>query len=109
MRFFASSAVVATAALLGLAQPAAAFSLFSTVASVTVPVSNVESQAQLAAQLQAQGYSDVRLASFAATRENPHPELNSALVNEPTSPVREGWNGTAVKDGETIQVYVTRS
>ncbi|MBB5374476.1 hypothetical protein [Acidocella aromatica] len=109
MRFFASSAVLATATLLGLAQPAAAFSLFSSVASVQVPVSGVESQAKLAAQLQSQGYSNVELASVAPTRENPHPELNPSLVNDPASPVRTGWNGVAQKDGETVQVYVTRS
>jgi len=109
MRFFASAAVLAATALLGFAQPAAAGGLFSTVASVHVPVAGVESQAELAQQLSAQGYSDVLLASVAPTRENPHPELNPSLVNDPTAPVRSGWNGVAQKGGETIQVYVTRS
>ncbi|MDR3506163.1 MAG: hypothetical protein P4L52_07950 [Acidocella sp.] len=109
MRFFASSAVLAATALLGLAQPAAAFSLFSSVASVQVPVSGVESQAQLAAQLRSEGYGEVLLASVAPTRENPHPELNSSLVNDPSAPVRSGWNGVAQKGGETVQIYVTRS
>lgn len=79
------------------------------VASVQVPVSGVESQAQLAQQLSAEGYSDVLLASVAPTRENPHPELNPSLVNDPSAPVRTGWNGVAQKSGETVQVYVTRS
>jgi len=58
MRFSTSAAALAAVTLLGLAQPAAANGLFSRPATVQVSVSDRESQAQLAAQLNGQGYDD---------------------------------------------------
>jgi hypothetical protein len=107
MRFTASAAVLAVASMLGLAQPAAASGLISTSDAVMVSLKSIESQDQLAKQLTADGYTNILLASVAATRENPHPELNPSLVNQPNEPARTGWNGTAVKDGATYQIYVS--
>jgi len=81
-------------------------SLFATVPTVHVAVSGVESQAQLANALRAQGYTDVVLSPVAPSFTHPHPELDSDLVANPqNTPVRAGWNGVAVKDGKTIEVY----
>lgn len=107
MRYITLTAAAAAVALLGVVQPAAAFGFLSPAPIVQVQVSGAESEAQLAAQLQSQGYTDIRLSSVAANPANPHPELNPTLVNNPTAPVHDGWNGTAVKDGKTIEVYVT--
>jgi hypothetical protein len=107
MRFSTSAAALAAATLLGLAQPAAASCLFSWVPTVQVPVSSVESQAQMAAQLSAQGYDHVILTASYPNISNPHPELNGGPINTVTAPVHPGWNGVAQKNGQTVQVYVT--
>ena len=78
----------------------------SHVPTVHIAVANTESQAQLADQLRARGYTDVVLSSVPATPANPHPEGNATLTNYPEqTPVRSGWNGVAVKDGQIVQVY----
>lgn len=80
--------------------------IVSTAPVVHVPVGGVESQAQLAQTLRAEGYSDVVLTSVTADPTHPHPELNPAFTANPQgTPVRAGWNGVAVKDGRTVQVY----
>jgi len=107
MRFSTSAVALAAATLLGLAQPAAANGLFTRPATVQVPVSGAESQAQLAAQLSAQGYDNIALVSAYPTMENPHPELNGGAVNAAQAPVHAGWNGVAQKNGQTGQVYAT--
>ncbi|MBB5374475.1 hypothetical protein [Acidocella aromatica] len=107
MRFRASAAVLAVTSMLGLVQPAVASGLISTSNAVMVSLKEIESQGQLAKDLAAGGYTHILLSSVAATRENPHPELNPSLVNQPNEPARTGWNGTAVKDGETYQIYVS--
>jgi len=107
MRFSTSAAALAAATLLGLAQPAAASGLFSRVVTVQVPVSGPESQAQLAAQLTAQGYDNIALVSAYPTMENPHPELMGHAANAAQTPVHAGWNGVAQKNGQTVQVYAT--
>lgn len=107
MRFSASAAVLAVSSLLGLVQPAVASGLFSTSEAMMVSLKDVESQDQLAKQLTAEGYDHILMASVAATRMNPHPELNPSLVNQPGSPARTGWNGTAEKNGVTYQIYVS--
>src|SRR5208283_593147 len=64
------------------------------------------SQAQLAEALKAQGYSGIILSSSPALPNDPHPERNPSLTDHPEkTPVRIGWNGVAVKDGQTVQVY----
>lgn len=74
--------------------------------SVHIAVDGVQSQAQLAQALSAQGYSDIALSAVAADPTHPHPELNPDFVAHPqATPVRSGWNGVAVKDGKTVQIY----
>jgi hypothetical protein len=90
-----------------LGAPAArADDLFSRVPTVHVPIPGLASQAQLAEQLHALGYSDVILSSTYPSPANPHPELNPTLTSHPEqTPVHAGWNGIAVKDGQLVQVY----
>ncbi|WP_297367773.1 hypothetical protein [Acidocella sp.] len=91
-----------------LAGSAGAVPLVSQTPCVTVPVSGMESQAQLAQTLGAQGYDHVVLSAVTPSLANPHPELNASETASPgTTPVRDGWNGVAQKDGQTVQVYVT--
>ena len=103
-----SFALLATAAF-AMAQPAAASGLFSKVAIAQVQITGVESQAQLAARLNAEGYDHVTLTPIYPTLENPHPELNPGPTNDPNAPVHAGWNGVARKGGQIVQVYATRS
>jgi len=99
------SAAALTLALAG-AQAAKADGFISTVPTVHVAVAGVESQAQLAQTLRGEGYADIVLSSAAPSLANPRPELNPELVSNPqNTPVRSGWNGVAVKDGKTVQVY----
>jgi hypothetical protein len=109
MRFHRISAALLAAAAFALAQPAAASGVFSWIPEVRVQISGVESQAKLAAQLNTQGYDHITLTPIYPTLENPHPELNPGAVNDPGTPVHTGWNGIAHKDGQTVQVYATRS
>ncbi|MCB5945624.1 hypothetical protein [Acidocella sp. KAb 2-4] len=110
MRFSAYAAALAAASLLSLAQPAAAAGSFAPAPAVHVHAAGLESQAQLAAQLSAQGYSNVALTSAEPSLANPHPELNPSESGNPAqTPVRDGWNGTAQKDGQTVQVYASHS
>ena len=90
-----------------LAAPAArAEGFISRVPTVHVAAAPTESQAQLADQLRAQGYTEIVLSSIPATPVNPHPEGNSSLTSNPgQTPVHAGWNGVAVKGGQTVQVY----
>lgn len=105
---FPSLAVSLTALCLPLlaSQAAHADGLFSRVATVHLAVAGAESQAQLADRLRAQGFSNVVLSSTAASPADPHPEGNATLTLHPEqTPVRSGWNGVAVKNGQTVQVY----
>ncbi len=104
-------AVLPTAALsavLLLAAPASGWcwELLSPVPSVRVTIPATASQAQLEQQLRAQGYQSVRLASALPNPVYPHPEL-SATEDPATTPVHQGWNGTAARDGTVSYVYVT--
>ena len=94
-------------ALLATGLQAAKADGFVTIAPTAhIAVSGVQSQAQLAQILRDQGYSDVLLADTDPTFTAPHPELNPERVAHPgTTPVREGWNGVAVKDGKTVEIY----
>ena len=71
-----------------------------------IGVTGVESQAQLAQILREQGYGEIMLADTAPSFTAPHPELNPARTAHPEStPVLAGWNGVAVKDGKTVEIY----
>lgn len=73
---------------------------------VHVAVAKVESQAQLAEQLRAMGYTAVVLSSIAPSPAIPHPETVTASTSHPeNTPVHAGWNGVASKGGVTVQVY----
>ncbi|WP_297367783.1 hypothetical protein [Acidocella sp.] len=101
----ALSALSLASVLVGAAPAMAAQGGFVTAAPrVTVTVQGVESQAQLAAQLSARGYSNVSLSGTVPSLANPHPEL-SGVTNQASTPVQNGWNGTAQKDGQIVQVY----
>jgi len=86
---------------------ACALDAFRETPSVSVTVPGVTSQAQLAQQLQAQGYSGIRLSSVQPDPAFPRPELTVPSDNPQITPVHEGWNGTAMKNGQTLGVVVT--
>ncbi len=87
-------------------QAAHADGFISRVATVHIVVPGVENQAQLADQLRAQGFTGVILSSTYPSPANPHPEDNSTLTSHPEqTPVHAGWNGVAVRNGQTVQVY----
>jgi hypothetical protein len=106
MKTLSLSALTALGLLAGA--PVHAVPLFGQTPVVTVTVSRLQSQAQLAANLSQQGYSHVVLSAVTPNVTDPHPELNPGETASPaTTPVRNGWNGVADKDGQTVQVYVT--
>jgi hypothetical protein len=100
------SKMVAIALLATGVTAAKADGIVTTAPVAHVAVSGVESQAQLAEMLRAQGYSEIMLADTAPSFAAPHPELNPDRIAHPEiTPVREGWNGVAVKDGKTVEIY----
>ncbi|HQT46058.1 MAG: hypothetical protein B7X08_04180 [Acidocella sp. 20-63-7] len=101
-----TSSLALGALLISACQPAAANSLFSITPTLRVAVSGAESQAQLAAQLRAQGYTNVILSAAYPNPENPQPQTNPSLTGNPAqTPVHDGWNGVAQKNGAVVQVY----
>ena len=87
-------------------QAAKADGIITTVPTVHVTVPTVESQAQLAQTLRDQGYTGIVLSAVSPSFVEPHPELNPDRIAHPESlPVRAGWNGVAVKDGQSVEVY----
>lgn len=109
MRFLASATLLA--ALVGVA-PALANTLpvrlpgMSFTPSIHVPVSSVESQAQLVKQLQGAGYSDVELSDSLPNIATPQPQLTNPTTDLVNTPVHKGWNGTAYKNGKLYNIYV---
>ena len=90
-------------------QPVPAAEFITEVPTLHVRVPGIESQAQLADRLRAQGYADVIMSSVYPSPADPLPWRNPTLTSHPEqTPVRQGWNGVAVKDGQVIQVYVDR-
>jgi hypothetical protein len=102
MRTLASLSLLA---LLAGATPALADGFITATPAVHVSLPATASQAQLAAQLATQGYSNVQLTAAEPNLAVPHPELTAPTANLAATPVRDGWNGTAAKDGETVNVY----
>ena len=97
--------------VLGLAlAPAAAAELLTTTPSVHVAAPGVMSEGELIEKLQAEGYTDVWLTTERPTAFTPRPEISARLSpDDPvaqSTPVLLGWNGTARKDGRTVDVYV---
>lgn len=66
----------------------------------------VATQAQLVESLQRDGYADVRLSTSLPNPYDPHPELAPDGADPKTTPIHPGWNGTATRNGETVNVYV---
>jgi hypothetical protein len=96
---------------LGLAlAPAAAAELLTTTPSVHVTAPGVMNEAELIDRLHAAGYTDVWLTTERPTSFTPRPEISARLdPDDPvaqSTPVLTGWNGTAHKDGRTVDVYV---
>ncbi len=83
------------------------YDLVSVTPWINVTIPSVTSQTQLAHRLQSQGYSDVKLSSLTPNPAQPKPELYTGRDDPETTPVHEGWNGTAVKDGRTFDVRVS--
>jgi hypothetical protein len=87
-------------------QAAKAESFVTTAATAHVTVPALTSQAQLARILREQGYGGILLADTQPSFTAPHPELNPERTAHPEStPVRAGWNGVAVKDGQRVDIY----
>jgi hypothetical protein len=90
-------------------RPALAVEWFSWTPTVHVAFHEGESQSQLAERLRALGYGDIVLSSVYASPANPHPEIYPwATAHPEQTPVHDGWNGIAVKDGQMVQVYADR-
>ena len=80
--------------------------LITRVPTLHVPSSGVQSQAQLADRVRAEGYSDVILSSTYPSPADPLPWRNPTLTSNPgQTPVHDGWNGVAFKNGQIFQVY----
>ena len=90
-------------------RPAQAEDVISRVPTVHVAIPGLESQAQLAARLRAEGFTDIVLSSTYPSPANPYPQDNPTLTGDPAgTPVHAGWNGVAVKGGTVFQVYGDR-
>lgn len=109
--------------LLGGSGPAAAaedayfFGLVTRTPMVHVPLAGTATYAVLIGRLRAEGYADVKLTPLSPNRFDPRPELmhpDLTITSADTDAAREttvhrGWNGTAVKGGQTFEVYVDRA
>ena len=106
MRFLASASLLAT---LVVASPALANfggSGFGFTPEVHVSASGNESQATLAAQLKSEGYDDIQLTAYLPNMSNPQPQFNNPTTDLAQTPVHQGWNGTAYKNGKLYNIYV---
>jgi hypothetical protein len=78
------------------------------VMSLTGPLS----QAELIQGLKDHGYNDIKVVTgYAPQISDPHPELSHGFrsPHDPAAqvtPVHLGWNGTAVKDGNTYDIFI---
>lgn len=117
-----SLALVAAGAI-ATSQPSAAaddsyfFGLVRPTPMVHVPMAGAESEAQLIRALQSEGYSDIKVTSIEPNIFDPrpelmHPDLTYSSAADPQAqhtPIHFGWNGTAVKGGEQVEVYVVHA
>jgi hypothetical protein len=107
---------LATAILaVGIVSPAAAqVALVTPVPSVHLAVAGVTSCAQLIQRLQSQGYTDIKMTEDYPNILDPRPEIRHgySTAEDPEAqdaPAHYGWMGTAVKDGQTANIYVDTS
>ena len=105
MRFLASAAFIAamTAAVPAMA---ACDQAICPVPTVQVNLNRVESQAQLADQLRQEGYSQIRMSAYEPASTDPRPDLTMPNADPAQTSVHTGWNGTAVRDGSVMNIYV---
>ena len=101
---------------LALASPLAscARDIIDDMPSVHTSIAGVASEAQLIARLQSSGYTDIRVTPLHPNGMDRRPELMYAFSSADdeeaqVTPVHFGWNGTAVKDGRIVDVYVDRA
>jgi hypothetical protein len=112
---------LALASALGLALGVSSFAVAQQSGTTNPTMEKMEmptgplSQAQLITGLQNHGYTDVKLSSNLPDPYNPRPqEMRGAAISpdDPkakVTPLHIGWNGTAVKEGKTYNVYVVGS
>ena len=99
----------------GLVFPAIAqVGLITPVPSVHLTVAGVTNCAELIRRLQSQGYTEIKMTEDYPNTMDPHPEIRHGYSSpdDPEAqdaPSHYGWMGTAVKDGQTVNVYVDRS
>ena len=109
LRFLHIGLLTASGLGLALAQAPAA-ELLTTTPSVHVTAAGVMNEGQLIDRLHAEGYTEVWLTTERPTSFTPRPEISARLdPDDPvaqSTPVLPGWNGTARKDGRTVDVYV---
>ncbi len=102
--------LVPLATVLAAGVPAAAhaaYEWYGFAPAVKVDVTGVESQAQLAQTLGQMGYTDIRLSPTYPNPVIPYPENNPYWAKRlDKEPVHDGWNGSAVKDGKRVGVWV---
>ncbi len=112
-----TSAVLCASAPSAAADESYFFGLVTPTPMVHLPMAGASSYAQLIELLQSQGYGDVKVTPLSPNVFDPRPELMhpdltfTSPDNEDAqdTPIHFGWNGTAVKDGKTFEVYVDRA
>lgn len=122
-RFRALALAVSAAALAmpGASTPAAAedsylFGLVTLTPMVHVPLAGTATDATLIRQLQSQGYADIKVTPLSPNLFDPRPELmhpdltftSAEDRGAQDTAIHFGWNGTAVRNGKTFEVYVVR-
>ncbi len=93
------------------------FGLVTLAPMVHVPISGSATYAQLIRQLRSQGYGDITLTPLSPNLFDPRPELthpdldfvSPADAGAGETQVHPGWNGTAARDGRSVDVYVDRA
>jgi hypothetical protein len=108
------AAVVAGCARTAVPDDSYFFGLATPTPMVHVPMAGVASYTQLIEQLQSQGYTDIKVTPLSANSFDPrpelmHPDLVFTSVDDEEAqdtPVHFGWNGTAAKNGQIVEVYV---
>ena len=92
------------------------FGLVTLTPMMHVPMAGAASYAQLIRLLQSQGYADIKVTPLSPNSFDPRPELmhpdltftSAADDAARDTAIHAGWNGTAVKNGRMVEVYVDR-
>lgn len=111
MRFLASAAAIALLAGIAPAMaqvgpaPGTCTQVICPFPTTHVTLNGVESQAQLVAQLRAQGYTHIRMSDSMPNCMTPRPDLTRPTSDLEHTPVHKGWNGTAMKNGNLVSIF----